>query len=874
MKPITPAVPGAPRFERQPEDHVVGTSRPRLSWRGSADADAYEVEATSAAGERWRAVVPASAHLGSPWIGPELASREIRSLRVRSIAGAEHSSWSEIARVEAGLLHRTDWQAEVTAAPLSSTGRPILRRRFSVNGPIQHARLYITFLGIGTVTINGRAVTEDVLAPGWQSYTHRIAVSTYDVAELLWPGENVIEIRLGDGWWAGRLGFTESRSIYGTDVGAIAQLEISTDELPALVIPTDATWRWTHGPTLAADLYDGEHHDARREPSPDADLVTPEHWYPVDVRPLPEAKLLPIGLPPTRRVAEVRVQDVLRTPSGKTVLDFGENLVGWLRLTARGPAGTTITLRHAEVLEDGELGVRPLRTAEATDRWVLAGTGEETWEPSFTFHGFRYAEVEGWPEAVLDPEDITAIVVSTELPRTGWFDSANRDVAQLHGNVVRSMRGNFLSIPMDCPQRDERLGWTGDIAVFAPTAGFLSDTSAFLQSWLQDVEAEQHEDGLIPYFVPELPFPEELQHNPIFSHHHTAVWGDVATLVPFAIYEATGDVDVLRRSWKLMQRWVDGVERLAGPTRVWDEGFQYGDWLDPTAPPEEPARGATETALVATGYFAHSAGLLSTAAALLGDDAAHAHYRALRDEIVAAFRQRFILPDGTLTSDSQTAYAIALQLNLVDDATRTVAGDRLRALVRSADHRVGTGFVGTPLILDALVAAGAVEDAYGLLLQRQAPSWLYAVSMGATTIWERWDSMLPDGSIHPGGMTSFNHYAFGAVADWLHSTVAGLQSSAPGWTAIRIAPQPHAAIGAASATRETSFGSASVSWRLDDTGALELDIDVPEGIPAILELDGYAPEPIAAGRHTIRRPWPASEECVDERSLSSMGVTG
>ncbi|MGK9147152.1 glycoside hydrolase family 78 protein [Plantibacter flavus] len=868
-----PVTPGAPRFERQIGGDVVGTSRPRLSWRGSPDVDAYEVEVTSADGEAvWRETVPASAHLGTAWVGPELQSREVRNVRVRSVAGSVPSAWSEAARVEAGLLHRTDWEALVVAAPISDDGRPILRRRFDVPGPIRHARLYVTYFGIGTLTINGRAVTPDVLAPGWQSYTHRIAVSTYDVAELLTPGENVLEIRLGDGWWAGRLGFTDSRTIYGTDLGAIAQLEITTAAAEPLVIRTDEQWRWTHGPTLAADLYDGEHYDARRELAPGSDLVTPERWYQVTVRQLPEAQLLPIGLPPTRRVSELQVQQVLQTPAGKTILDFGENLVGWLRLTARGPAGTTITLRHAEVLEDGELGVRPLRSAAATDRWILAGTGEESWEPSFTFHGFRYAEVEGWPEDALDPSDVTAIVVSTALPRTGWFASANREIDQLHGNVVRSMRGNFLSIPMDCPQRDERLGWTGDIAVFAPTAGFLSDTAAFLQSWLQDVEAEQHEDGLIPYFVPELPFPEELQHNPIFNHHHTAVWGDVATLVPFAIYEATGDVDVLRRSWALMQRWVDGVERLAGPSRVWDEGFQYGDWLDPTAPPEEPARGATETALVATGYFAHSSGLLARAAALLGDEAAHARYAALRAEIVTAFRERFVLPDGTLSSDSQTAYAIALQLDLVDDATRAVAGDRLRRLVRDGGFHVGTGFVGTPLILDALVAAGATDEAYELLLQREAPSWLYAVSMGATTIWERWDSMLPDGSIHPGGMTSFNHYAFGAVADWLHGTVAGLRSAAPGWTAIRIAPLPHRAIGAASASRETPFGRASVAWRLDDSGILELDIEVPDGVSAVLELDGHEPERLTGGRHTVRRSWPSTADAVRETVLSTSGV--
>jgi alpha-L-rhamnosidase len=855
MSPQTVETSPGVRVDHRSDSLGIGVARPRLTWLPTTGAQGYEIESARPGGtEAWSATVDATGYLGADWIGPDLGSREQRSVRVRGLLADGPGEWSTPVIAEAGLLERGDWSGGVAVAPLTDEGRPVLRRRFEVSESPRKARLYVTFLGIGVVTLNGRPVTDDVLAPGWQSYQHRIAVSTYDVTGLLERGENLLEVRLGDGWWAGRLGFNGLRSIYGSDVGVIAQLEWEGDDGVRQTVASDDRWLWAPGPTLTAELYDGETHDARREVSIDSDHVDPARWSPVVVRDLPEVALLPIAAPPIRRTQELAIERILTSPSGRTILDFGQNLVGWVRATARGEAGTAITLRFAEVLDEGEIGVRPLRSARATDRWILAGTGDETWEPSFTYHGFRYVEVDGWPDAEIDPTSVTAIVIESALPRAGWFSSAHQGLARLHENVVWSMRGNFVSIPTDCPQRDERLGWTGDIAMFAPTAGFLADDAAFLTSWLDDVAAEQRADGMVPYFVPSLPFPEELQSNPLFRHQHTAVWGDVVTLVPFALYQQTGDVDFLRRALPMMKRWVDGVTDLAGPGRVWDEGFQYGDWLDPAAPPDEPWRGLTETSLVATAYFAHSARITSEAARLTGRAADAAHYSDLHEEIVAAFRGRFVLDGGRLTSDSQTAYSIALQLRLLDAADRPGAGARLIELVRDAGHRVGTGFVGTPLVLGALTSVGAIDDAYQLLLQTGVPSWLYAVDMGATTIWERWDSMLPDGSINPGGMTSFNHYAFGAVADWLHSTVAGLSSLAPGWTRVRIAPRPHPAVGSASAAHDSPSGRVEVAWRLEGR-TLELDVSIPDGVDAVLDIAGYEVESLPAGRHTLKRDY-------------------
>ncbi|MFF0700025.1 family 78 glycoside hydrolase catalytic domain [Streptomyces tendae] len=726
----------------------------------------------------------------------------------------------------------------------------MLRRHFQLRKVPQEARMSVTYLGIGRLWINGLPVGDDVLAPGWQSYRHRLVHDTYDVTGLLRPGNNVIEARVADGWYAGRLGFFGQRALYGHHRAVLAQLELRHADGSTSTIGTDTQWRWCPGPTLQADLYDGETHDARLEP-PLAGAEGPD-WRPVAVRDFDQTRLEPRVGPPVRRTETLAPREIFTTPGGKVIVDFGSNVVGWARIHVRGAAGTEVTLRFAEVMEAGELGVRPLRSAAATDRYVLAGRGTETWEPSFTYHGFRYVQVDGWPGGTPEPQDLEAVVVHSDMDRTGWFRTSHPELSRLHDNVVNSMRGNFVSIPTDCPQRDERLGWTGDIAVFAPTAAFLFDCTDMLRGWLRDVAHEQRADGALPIFVPEVPFPSEALNEPQFTARHVAVWGDAATLVPFALYEATGETALLAENYELMRRWVDGVTEQVGPSRIWDRGFQFGDWLDPAAPPEEPGNGATDPALVATAYFAHSARLLSRAATTLGHDDDALRYGHLAEETATAFRRRFLAEDGQCTSHSQTAYAIVLCLDLADsDRQRAGVSERLVRLVRDAGHRIGTGFVGTPLILDALTRASALEDAYALLLQRDCPSWLYAVSMGATTVWERWDSMLPDGTINPGEMTSFNHYALGAVADWLHSTVAGLAPDAPGYRRIRIAPRPRGPLRDAGATHRTPFGVASVDWRLDGE-TLTVEAVVPQGASAVIDIEHHTPFECGPGHHTLR----------------------
>jgi alpha-L-rhamnosidase len=777
------------------------------------------------------------------------------------------SEWSEPATVETGLLEASDWKALAVGAaweedPDAEGRRPsILRREFAAREGVVAARLYVTAHGLFEVEINGRRVGEDAMAPGWTPYRSKLRYHTYDVTAEVVSGANAIGAWLGDGWYRGRLGWNGGfRNLYGLDLSLIAQLELRYADGSVDVVATDDTWRAAESPILHTGNYDGELYDARLEQSgwsrPGFD---DSGWHRVVAAHRDPATLVAPEGPPVRCTEEVRAVAVLTTPSGKRVLDFGQNLVGRVRMRVTGAAGDRVTIRTAEVLQEGEIYTRPLRTARSTDEYVLGATGgiessTEVWEPRFTFHGFRYAEIEGWPgdlDAAARGGDIVARVYHTDMERTGWFESSDPLVNRLHENVVWSMRGNFLDIPTDCPQRDERVGWTGDIQVFAPTASFLYDVSGMLSSWLKDVALEQLPDGTVPWYVPVIP-----AHRMWTPIRPGAAWGDVATLTPWALYERFGDPGILAAQYESARKWVELVERLAGPDRLWNEGFQLGDWLDPSAPPQDPADARTDRYLVATAYFARSADRLARMAGVLGRHEDRERFETLAAEVREAFTREYVLPDGRMTSDAQTAYSLAIAFELVPAVDREAAGRRLAELVEEAGHRIATGFVGTPLVSDALTATGHPDAAYALLLEEEAPSWLYAVRQGGTTIWERWDSMLPDGTVNPGTMTSFNHYALGAVADWLHRVVAGIEPAAAGYRSIRFRPRPGGGLTHASAEHETPYGRAGIAWRIED-GVLQVEVTVPTGTDAVVELPGQVPVTVGSGYHHFEGAPPA-----------------
>jgi alpha-L-rhamnosidase len=833
------------RFEHRDSALGLGTARPRLSWQVSTDdpdwaQTAYELELDGSATVR----ADSGDQVLVPWPFDPITSRARTTVRVRVASGGQWTGWSEPAMAETGLLQPRDWTGRfISPRTLGGIGQPapVLTRSINLRSPIASARLYATARGVYVATLNGARVGDEVLAPGWTSYHHRLRYQTYDVTSLLREGENKLEVLLGNGWFRGHLTGGGRRALYGDRLALVAQLEVTYADGSVDVIGTDERWSAAGSGILADDLYDGQRTDLRPR-APGAG--------PVDVLEEDLGRLVaPDG--PAVRVTDVLPAVTVWSPEpGRTLVDFGQNMVGWVRLTVRDTAaGQEVTVRHAEVLDHGQLGVRPLRSAKATDSYLLASAAEAVLEPSLTFHGFRYAEITG--VTGLRAEDLEAVVVGTALRRTGWFSCSDPDLERFHENVVWGMRGNFLDVPTDCPQRDERLGWTGDIQVFAPTASFLFDTAGFLTSWLADLSADQHADGSVPFVIPDVLPPGAAT---------AAGWGDAAVVVPWVLYQRYGDTQILQRQFASMRGWVDKVASMT-TEGVMAGGFQFGDWLDPAAPPDNPFAAKADPDVVATAYLARSAEIVSEAARVLERDADAEEYASLAARTRDAFAREYVTGSGRVLSDAPTAYALALEWALLPSAAqREHAGNRLADLVRAGGFRIATGFLGTPLIADALVSSGRPDLAYRLLLERGCPSWLYPVTMGATTIWERWDSMLPDGSINPGQMTSFNHYALGAVADWMHRTLAGLAPAAPGYREIIVRPVPDPALTHASARHCTPYGWASVAWRRQD-GQFTLNVEMPPGTRTTVHLPGAGPMVVRHGRQswTVADPGPAAE---------------
>jgi alpha-L-rhamnosidase len=742
------------------------------------------------------------------------------------------------------------WTAPFIAPSTDLGSAPILRRTFRLDeghGSVRSASIDVSALGLVEGTLAGRPISEDLLAPGWTSYEWRVRVVTYDVTpnlEGVAPGsDTTLDLLVGNGWAHGRLTWNGGSAFYTDERAAFAQLTITFEDGSEQRIATGDDWTAFPSGITADDLYDGEDIDARVASGP-SDTGSPVHVVAVDT-----ARLVANDAPPVRRLAEVAPVAAWTSPAGKTLIDFGENLVGWVRVRAEGPAGTVLTLRYAEVLEHDELGVRPLRSAKATDHFTLSG-GVDVFEPTFTFHGFRYAEVDGWPGAADEFEEaLTAVVVGSELRRIGTFRSSHELLNTFHDNVVRGMRGNFVSVPTDCPQRDERLGWTGDIAAFAPTASFLFDTSGFLGDWLKDLALEQeHGDGVIPFVIPDV-----LKYTSAREGDHpdaTAVWSDAGVWVPWALYEAYGDPGILEQQWDSMVAHVHRVRDHLSPEGLWDTVFQFGDWLDPDAPPDDPAAAKADKGVVATACAYRTATLVADAAEVLGRD--QAEFRELASRLQTDFHRAYVTDGGRILSDCTTVYALAIVFGILTEDETAVAGDRLAELVAESGWTISTGFAGTPFITDALTLTGHVDDAYRLLTQTECPSWLYPVTMGATTVWERWDSMLPDGTINPGEMTSFNHYALGAVADWMHRTVGGIAPFAPGYGEVLVAPVPGGGITWAETSLDTPHGTVSVRWDAGDE--LVVRVTVPEGVHAVVRLPGLDEQRLGAGSHEVRAP--------------------
>jgi alpha-L-rhamnosidase len=729
------------------------------------------------------------------------------------------------------------WHARFIAGPRSHAEQPgpapYFRREFEAGAGLLQARLHVTALGVVEVHLNGAGVGDEVLCPGWTSYRHRLEVSSHDVTSSVLEGRNAVGAVVGEGWAVGRIGFAGQRALWSDRPAAFVQLELDYGDRTELVC-SDEHWRTSTGAWLADGIYDGETYDARLTPRGWAESGFDDtEWEPVHLVEWDRGTLESREAPPIRRTQELPANGVFISPGGATVVDFGQVLSGRVRVRVEGPAGTEVTIRHCELLVGGEPEFETNRTAAATDRYVLRGNGTEVWEPAFTFHGFRYAVVEGWPgePGEIGPDAFTAVVVHTDMEKTGWFETSDERLNRLHENVVWSFRGNAVGIPTDCPQRDERLGWTGDINAFGPTAAFLYDVRNFLASWLADLAAEQREQGNVPMVVPDV--------TRLLPSTPTALWGDVAVSLPWTLFVEYGDLHALRCHYPSMKAFVESVVPLLDESGTWTRGFQFGDWLDPDAPPENPRLAKTETGLVATAYFCRTLDQMASAARVLGHHDDEARCASLRERVAAGFRREWVTPSGRIANETQTAYSLAICFGLLGPEQEQHAGDRLAELTFKAGYHIGTGFAGTPWLLPALSRTGHTDVAYQVLTQTTPPSFLYPVTMGATTIWERWDSVLPDGTLNSTGMTSLNHYALGAVADWLHRVVGGIEPVEPGYRRCRIAPQPGRDLTWARTAHDTTHGRIQVSWEATkDRRAVR--VEVPPGVEAEVVLPDHA----------------------------------
>ncbi|KRE31357.1 alpha-L-rhamnosidase [Agromyces sp. Soil535] len=841
---------------------VPGTGL-RLTWRAAAASAqlGYQVRWSGAdSGVAEPVASDDTIGIEAPGSAPQPGEERRYAVRIATAAG--WSLWSEELVVEASVD-----PAELEARPIGGS-EPVegpamlLRTGFTLPAAPVRARLRATFWGVGELRINGRRATDEHLAPGWTAYQERILLGTWDVTDLLQAGENALGALLGDGWYRGRLGWKDGTEQFGTELAALVQLDVECADGSSARVATSPEWTTSTGGIRSASLYDGVEIDLRAEPDGwDAPGFDDSAWTPAREITVDTSVVEPRITGGVRTIGEWNA--TVEPRDGHTFIDAGQNIAGWLRLVVRGSAGDRVEVRHAEVLEpDGSIHTKSLRTARATDGYVLAHDGETTLEPTFTFHGFQYAEVTG-AEVV----SATAVAVSSADRPRSEFGCADPRLERLHSNVAWSQRDNFVSLPTDCPQRDERLGWTGDAQAFAPTASTLFDVESFWMSWLRDVELDQDADGAVAAVVPNILKDPDVAAEGQWQTMGRAGWADAATIVPWAVYESYGSDEVLVRQLDSMRRWVASLERRAGDGLLPTE-FQFGDWLDPDAPGDQPWKAKVSSDYVANAFFAHSARLLADAERLVGDPERADRAQRLAERVARDTWERW----GADAVETQTGAAIALEFAIAPEPERERIGDGLARNVRDERGRIATGFLGTPLVLHALVHAGHVDEAYLMLLRLEPPSWLYQVEMGATTVWERWDALAPDGSIHSGematgdsaGMLSFNHYAYGAVVDWIYRYVAGIAPTVerPGYRRIVVAPRPSIAIPWARATIETHLGAASVDWRLDGTD-LELDLLVPYGAEAVLdlpitegstvELDGrpFAGDPVGPGEHRV-----------------------
>jgi alpha-L-rhamnosidase len=756
-------------------------------------------------------------------------------VKVWDVNGNE-SAWSESANWDSGLLKPSDWTAKWIASGIESpkdksAPSPYLRRNFKLMESVKKARLYVSALGLYEMEINGHRVGEDFFTPGWTDYELRIQYQTYDVTSLLKEGENAICGVLGDGWYCGYLVWENKRNVYGHPVSLLSQLEVEYANGRKEIIVSDDSWKSASGPILESDIYNGEIYDARLEMNGcSCPLFDDSLWKPVIIHPPVSAVLNASASPRVKKIQELKTVSVNEPKPGNFVFDFGQNLVGWARLEVQGAAGTRIKIRFAEMLNpDGTVYTENLRGIRCEDEYISKGGAVETYEPRFTFHGFRYAEITGYP-GTPSAQTLTAIVLHSDTTPSGEFKCSIPMLNQLQHNIQWGQKGNFLEVPTDCPQRNERLGWTGDAQAFIRTACFNMDVSAFFTKWLTDLADSQSPSGAFPMVAPDVLGKKQGDGGP--------GWADAAIICPWTIYLCYGDKNILASHYGRMTRYITFLA-----TVDWKKRHCFGDWLN--------INDNTPGDLIGIAFYAYCTEIIANIADILGKKRDAKRYRSLLKKIKKTFNSEFVTSTGRILGDSQTSYVLAIKFDLLPEKFIKTAGENLVRRIGHCKDHLSTGFIGTPYLLFTLLKTGYVDLAYKILLNEDFPSWGYPIKHGATTMWERWDGWRHDIGFQTPGMNSFNHYAYGAVGEWLYQVIAGIDadSSSPGYKHIVMRPFPGGGITHAEASLDSIRGKIASAWKIENDKFI-WDIAIPVGSTATV----YFPAKAAASVFESGKP--------------------
>ncbi len=841
----------------------IDVSQPVLSWqlsgsRRNIHQSAYEIHVAASEKEvqQSKQLVWSSGKINSdqsvhiPYTGAALQAgrRYYWQVRVWDDAG-QASAWSPVAQWQMGLLQAEAWKASWiephTIQDNQQHANPLFRKTFKAGKKIRSATAYITTRGLYEACINGKRVGDAYLSPGWTSYEKRLQYQQYDVTSLLQQGSNAIGVSLGNGWYSGYLTWSGKNNFFGAKIALLFQLDIQYTDGTSEQVVSDNSWKSSTGSILSSEIYHGETIDARKEKEGWCTASYNDNdWSGVQLSSdNSKTNLVATINEPIKKHEQFKPVKIFTTPAGEKVIDFGQNLVGWVEVKLQGNAGDSITLLHAEVLDkQGNFYTENLRSAKQKNTYILKGGGTEVFEPHFTFQGFRYIKIENW-KGDIGPDNFTAIALYSDMPATGSFSCSNPLINQLQHNIQWGQRGNFLDVPTDCPQRDERLGWTGDAQVFSRTAAYNRQVNNFFAKWLKDVAADQRADGSVPFVVPNV-----LGKDACGS----AGWSDVATIVPWNMYLAYDDKRLLEQQYPSMKAWVDYMQHQSVHD-LWNTGFHFGDWLFYHPDDDNDGRAAiTDKYLIAQCFYAHSTQLLINAAQVLGKTVDATAYTQLLQRIKQAFVKEYLTPNGRLVSSSQTAYVLALNFDMLPEELRAQAAKRLVDNIKSYNTHLTTGFLGTPYLCHVLTRFGYNDIAYALLLQDTYPSWLYPVKMGATTIWERWDGEKPDHSFENAGMNSFNHYAYGAIGDWMYRVIAGIDTKedGAGYRKIIIHPHPGGSLTQAEGQLKTYYGNIRSSWQLQN-GQLTLDVEIPANTTASVFVPAKNSDSIQEGGQTL-----------------------